>query len=200
MTTKQRRRRLERRGRPRKANARSRATTLAGRRAPDDLGTTELRHRKIRATTRSDIEVNGAGALYGRGHLDAQQYDTLGTILLWLERLARGWAGTGGCHALWMSITGALVPTGFVRPENATASGLADGARRQLERALRRLDGSRELVVALAEGRAPPIVLHAIEDQLTRTDKVELERLRQSLDHLAGRPPRSPAAHSASKR
>jgi hypothetical protein len=71
--TKQRRRRLDRRGRPRKADAARRRTTVAGR-APDrDEGTTELRRRKIRATTRPDLEVNGAGALYGRGHLDAQQ-------------------------------------------------------------------------------------------------------------------------------
>jgi hypothetical protein len=181
------RHRRDKRGTPRNALAKRRQTTLAGRRAPDDLGTSELRRAKIRATTRSDIEINGGGVLYGRGHLDAQQFDTLATVVLWLQRLQRGWAGAGGCHALWLTILGAAVPTGFVRPENAIASGLADNARRQLVRALRQLDGSRSLVVSLAEGQAPPIVLRAFEDRLTTPDKIELERLRFGLDALAGR-------------
>jgi hypothetical protein len=181
------RRRIERRGRPRQANARRQATTLASRRAPDHLGTTELRRRKIRATTRPDVEVNGAGMLYGRGHLDAQQYDTLGMVMLWLQRLARAWGGLGGCRALWLSIAGALVPTGYIRVQSATMEGLSDGARRALMAAVRRLDGSRDLVVGLAEGQVPPLVLRAIEDRLTTPDKIELERLRQGLDALAGR-------------
>jgi hypothetical protein len=187
VTTRHRRRRLERRGRPKKANARRRATTVAGRRTPDDLGTSELRGRKIRATTRPDVEINGAGVLYGRGHLDAQQYDVLSTVTLWLEHLARGWGGLGGVHALWLSIVGAMVPTASVQPQNTTAAGLADGARRQLVRALHRLDGSRDLVIALAEGQTPSLVLRAIEDRLTRTDEADLVRLRDGLDHLAGR-------------
>jgi hypothetical protein len=137
-------------------------------------------------TTRPDVEINGAGVLYGRGQITAQQYDTLGLIVLWLQRLARSWGGLGGCEGLWMSIIGAMVPTGFVRPPDSAASGLADGARRQLLRALSRLDGSRNLVIALAENRAPPVVLRAIEDRLTRADKIALERLRQSLDDLGG--------------
>jgi hypothetical protein len=122
------------------------------------------------------------------------KYDTLATVVLWLERLARGWGGTGGCHALWLTIVGALVPTAFVRPQNATVAGLADSARRALERALRRLDGSRELVIALAEGQAPPIVLRAIENRLNRTDEAELGRLRDGLDYLAGRRQRAARA------
>jgi hypothetical protein len=181
------RRRLDRRGRPRKADGKRRPTTLAGR-APDrDEGTTELRRRKVRVTSRPDLEINGIGVLFGRGYLDTEQYDTLGSVVLWLERLARGWGGTGGCYALWLTITGALVPTAFVRPQNATVAGLADNARRQLVRALQRLDGNRELVIALAEGQAPPLVLRAIEDRLTSTDQEELVRLRDGLDHLAGR-------------
>jgi hypothetical protein len=181
------RRRRDRRGRPRQAQARRRATTLAGRAAPSDEGTPQLRRAKIRTTTRPDIEVNGAGVLYGRGHLDAQQYDTLGMVMMWLQRMQRAWGGLGGCHALWLSIVGALVPTGYIRVQSATVEGLSDGARRALMAAVRRLDGSRDLVVSLAEGRAPPIVLRAVEDRLTTPDKVELERLRLGLDHLAGR-------------
>jgi hypothetical protein len=181
-----RRRRLERRGRPRKANARSRATTLAGRRAPDDLGTNELRARKIRATTRDNLEISGAGVLLGRDLIDVEQYNALTTVTLWLERLMRGWGGLGGVTGLWYSIVGAAVPTGFVRPQNAIASGLADNARRQLVRALQQLDGSRSLVVALAEGRVPDLVLHVLDGKLTPTDLAELTRLRHGLDEISG--------------
>jgi hypothetical protein len=161
---------------------------LAGRRAPDDLGTTELRRRKIRATTRPDLEIDGAGVLYGRGHLDAEQYDTLGTIVMWLQRLARGWAGLGGVTGLWCSIVGAATPApGYIRPMNDVTSGLADGARRQLDRALRQLDGSRNLVVSLAENRVPPLVVHVIEGRLSEEDEADLARLQGSLDRLTGR-------------
>jgi hypothetical protein len=189
-------RRRDRRGRPRKADkaAKRRATTTAGR-APDrDEGTAELRRRKTRATTRPDLEINAVGVLHGRGYLDAQQYDTLARVVLWLERLARGWGGLGGVTGLWHSILGAAVPTGFVRPHNVIASGLADSARRQLDRALRRLDGSKSLVVALAEGRAPDFVLHVLAGEITPADEAELDRLRLGLDHLAGRRQRADRA------
>jgi hypothetical protein len=108
-------------------------------------------------------------------------------IVLWLERLARGWGGLGGVTGLWYSITGAAVPTAFFRPTNDTSSGLADGARRALGRALRQLDGSRALIVALAENEVPPLVLRVLDGKLTPADQVELDRLRTGLDHLAGR-------------
>jgi hypothetical protein len=187
VTTRQRRSVRIRRGRPSQANARRRATTLAGRRAPDDTGTSELRARKMRATTRDNLEISGAGVLLGRDLIDLEQYNVLTTITLWIERLMRGWAGLGGVTGLWYSITGAAVPTAFFRPTNDPASGLADGARRQLERALRRLDGSRDLVVALADNRVPPLVLRVLDGKLNRADKVELERVRLGLDHIAGR-------------
>jgi hypothetical protein len=60
-------------------------------------------------------------------------------------------------------------------------------ARRQLVRALRQLDGSRDLVIDLAEGRAPPVVLHVLERRLLRQDEAELDRLRAGLDPEAGR-------------
>jgi hypothetical protein len=51
-----------------------------------------------------------------------------------------------------MAITGALVATGFAPVPVADGSfSLADGARRRLPRVLHRLNGSRDLVVSLAE-------------------------------------------------
>ena len=74
-----------RRGRPLKANAQRRQTTTAGRRGIDvvDKGTTELRAHMRRTTTREDVEMNGAGILFGHGHLDAEQHQTLADFTLW---------------------------------------------------------------------------------------------------------------------
>jgi hypothetical protein len=103
-----RRRRLERRTRPRKANARYRKTTLAGRRGEPviDHGTVELRDRKRRLTRREDLELTGAAVLFAHEHLDRQQFDTLGVVTDWLRRIARAWGGRGGsCEVLWQAIT-----------------------------------------------------------------------------------------------
>jgi hypothetical protein len=50
----------------------------------------------------------------------------------------------------------------------------------------RRLDGSRELVIELAEGRVPEIVVHVLERTLTEADAESPERLRASLDDIGG--------------
>jgi hypothetical protein len=181
-----RRRRLERRGRPRKADARRRATTVAGRAPPPDLGTDQLRIRKRAATSREDLEINGAAVLFGHDLLDRAQYDTLGRITELLQRVARAWGGRdGNVKGLWEAITGALTSTGFApNPVDDGGYSLADGARRRLEQVCRRLDGSRELVIELAEGKAPEIVVHVLERRLTVADAVTLERLRQGLDDI----------------
>jgi hypothetical protein len=156
-------RRRDRRGRPRKADkvAKRRATTTA-RRAPEvDLGSARLRARKRAVTGREDLELNGAAVLFGHGHIDREQYDTLAEIRRWLEAMARAWGGLGGVTGLWYAITGAAVPTGFARRQDAGLAGLADGARRRLQRICRGLDGSRDLVIELAEGKVPVIVVHA---------------------------------------
>jgi hypothetical protein len=180
-------RRRDRRGRPRQANARRRATTVAGRAPPPDLGTALLRARKRAATGREDLEINSAAVLFGHDHLDRAQYDTLGRITELLQRATRAWGGRdGNVTGLWEAITGALTSTGFV-PNPPVGEGgwsLADGARRRLEQVCRRLDGSRALVIELAEGRIPEIVVHVIERRLTVADAAALERLRQGLDDI----------------
>jgi hypothetical protein len=105
-----------------------------------------------------------------------------------LQRLAVAWGGLGGVTGLWLSITSALIRTGYAPIPGADGGfGLAGPARRRLARALRRLDGSRDLVIQLAEGRAPPLVLHVVENRITPKDEVELDRLRRGLDRIAGR-------------
>jgi hypothetical protein len=133
--------------------------------------------------------VNSVAVLYGRDLINAIQYDTLSTVTLWLQRTARAWGGRdASCAGLWMAITGALVATGYA-PLPVADGGfpLADRARRRLARALRQLDGSRDLVLTLAEGRTPDLVLHAIEGTLTGADEADLARLRAGLDRIGGR-------------
>jgi hypothetical protein len=132
------------------------------------------------------LPLDGAAVLYGHEHLDRQQFDTLGLITQWLHRLARAWGGKdGSCAGLWAALLGAAVATTDGRSV-AVPTG-ADDARYRLARALRRLDGSRDLVVALAEGRTPPLVLRAVERCLTQDDEDDLTRLRAGLDRLSGR-------------
>jgi hypothetical protein len=134
---------------------------------------------------RLDLELDGAAILHVRGQLDREQYDTLGLINRQLAQLARGWGGDGGCGGLWAALTGALTPA---RPAPSAVDqllGVADYARDRLARACRHLDGSRRLVIALAEGAAPPIVGRVIQHRITPADIVTLENLRQGLDRIA---------------
>jgi hypothetical protein len=55
-----------------------------------------------------------------------------------------------------------------------------------LARVLGQLDGSRDLVIAMGEGRSPPLVERVLDRRLTRTDMI-LERPRQDRSHR--RPP-----------
>jgi hypothetical protein len=151
-----------------------------------DLGSVQLRVRKRAATGREDLEVNGAAVLFGHDHLDWAQYDTLATVTELLQRVARAWGGRdGSLNGLWEAITGALTSTSFAPlPVGDGGWSLADGARRRLERACWRFDGSRALVIALAEGQVPEIVVHVVERRLTQEDAAALDRLRRSLDDI----------------
>jgi hypothetical protein len=178
--------RRRRGGRPKLADAKRRRTTARGR-APDlDRGTEQPRIRKRRATRREDLEINGAAVLYGHDLLDRAQYDTLGTVTELLQRVARAWGGRdGSLTGLWSAITSALTATGYASATVGDGGfGLADGARRRLQRVCRSLDGSRALVIELAEAKVPEIVVHVIERRLTVADAVALERLRRSLDDI----------------
>jgi hypothetical protein len=132
------------------------------------------------------LELNAASVLFGHNLIDRTQYDTLAEITHGLETLARAWGGLGGVTGLWYSITGAAVPTGFARREDARLAGFADGARRRLQRICRQLDGSRELVLGLAEGKVLELVVHVLDRSLTTEDAAALERLRASLDDIGG--------------
>jgi hypothetical protein len=181
-------RRKAARGRPRKLDAKRRRTTLAGRAPDPDTGSAILRARKRMVTGREDLEITGAAVLFGHDLIDRTQYDTLGVVTEMLQRLARAWGGRdNSLHGLWSAILAAASSPGFVpAPVGDGKSSPADSARRRLERLCRKLDGSRDLVITLAEGRTPDIVVRVLDRSLTVADAVALERLRQSLDDIAG--------------
>jgi hypothetical protein len=179
-----------RRGRPINPRARRHQRTRAGRRGlvwidPNDYGSDELRAKKIRLTGQANLELNGASVLFGHDHIDRLQFDTLGAITELLQRIARAWGQKdGSVTGLWLALlsasTSARVPVIPV-PHGA------DAARYKLGRVLRRLDGSRDLVIQLAEGQSPPVITRVIEGRLSGADERILERLRQGLDALSGR-------------
>jgi hypothetical protein len=122
-----------RRGRPRLANARRRATTRRGRKGLPPLvdeGSPLLRQKKRRVTGREDLELNPASVLFGRGLLDPQQYNMLGQVTLWLQRLSRNLGPHGiGVAGLWAALTGAGIGTTSVIVPTGISDG-ADNARR----------------------------------------------------------------------
>jgi hypothetical protein len=104
-------------------------------------------------------------------------------LLAWLQQAARAWGITNGSvTGLWSTIAAAATRMGSTVATTPTGS---DDARRRLARALSRLNGSRELVVELAEGRLPPLVVHVLEGELTVRDQEQLTRLRFGLDRMA---------------
>jgi hypothetical protein len=89
------------RGRPRKANARSRATTRAGRQAPPDLGTKEVRRLRQILNGRLDLPTTPLDALYSREFITEQSYRA-GLRYSGLVTAARkGWAIPSGSVAYW---------------------------------------------------------------------------------------------------
>jgi len=102
--------RLERRGRPHQAKAKRRQTTPAGLQGEPDQGTAQLRRRKRRATTREDLEISPVAVLFGRGLLDATQYDTPGQVAEWLRRLAHNLGPrSDSVGGFWAALTGAAI-------------------------------------------------------------------------------------------
>jgi hypothetical protein len=174
-----------RRGRPAAANAKRRTTTREGRRTgqdPVDRGAAGLLRRKRRVGKgRTDLPLDGAAVLLAHDHIDREQFDRLGQVTGWLALVARAWGVKDGSVAgSWTAILATLSRGGTV----VTVPAGADAVRFRLARALGRLNGSRDLVVELAEGRVPPVVLHVLEGALTAGDYAELARLRDGLDHM----------------
>jgi hypothetical protein len=182
-------RRRDRRGRPRKATARRRATTTAARQPDRDEGTSELREKKLVTTGRPNLELNPIGVLYGRELIDIRQYGVLSVLDMHLRRIELGWGGTGSLNAHWAALVAMTTRgSGYAPVAGADRGfGLAAVARRQLAHALAQLNGSRDLVVALIERQVPPLIRHALANRLTRADKLELDRLRTGLDRIADR-------------
>jgi hypothetical protein len=169
----------KRRGRKPNPNARRRQTTRAGRRGEVDLGSDALRYWKMRLTGRPDLELVPSAVLYGRDLINAEQFDKLGWLCLLLRRISAACGRGFTVGGLWASLLAAgSRGTSFQLPL------LGDqNARMQLSVACRSMNGSRELIIGLAEGiEVPGLVLRAVERQLTAEDMQVLEQLRADLD------------------
>lgn len=87
----------------------------------------------------------------------------------------------GSVSGLWAAIITAAARMGSAVAPVPIGS---DAARFGLTRALSRLDDSRDLVIELAEGRVPPLVIAVLERRLTAPDHEALERLWVGLDRM----------------
>ena len=166
-------------------HARRRHTTRAGRRGaflPPDRGSSQLRAKKRRITGSEAVELTAAGILFGHGYLDNAQYSALGYVTHLLQKIARGFGRGASPAGVWSAIVAAASRTTPGMPDIAGDF----GARRALEHTLRRLDGSRDLVLELAsEGALPPICVRAAERSLTPRDLVRIELLKKALDGIS---------------
>jgi hypothetical protein len=116
--------------------------------------------------------------LFGRDLVDAEQRDVLGEITATLRFLAYQLGPTPEAVArIWRQLTGALIPA---RSGGTRGAGpMADIAVRRMQRILNRLNGSRDLVIALAEGRrVPRLVEHILDGKLDDADLADLEAIR----------------------
>ena len=101
-----------------------------------------------------------------------------------LRRIARSFGRDASPAGVWAAILAAASRT----PPGALPIIGDYGARDTLARICKRLDGSRDLVLQLAEeGPMPPICVRAAERRLTHGDEGALTRLRDGLDRIAGR-------------
>src|SRR5215472_13931893 len=105
MAQRSRRTRRER-GRPYNPASKRNQRDRAGRRGDVDLGQHRLRARKLRLTSRADLELTPAAALHG-GHLDNAQYSALGVLTLLLRRISAAMGRRISVGALWSSIIAA---------------------------------------------------------------------------------------------
>jgi len=99
-----------------------------------------------------------------------------------LRQVRKAMGGNLSVVGVWTAITGAATRTA---PGNAPTIG-DNNARHILGQICTRLDGSRDLILALAsEGAVPDIVVRAAHHRLTRLDLVQLEALRRGLDGIS---------------
>lgn len=79
------------RGRPRKLEAKRRATTRAGRARETDLGTDEVRRLRRVLNGREDLAADPLSALFARDLIDKHQYDAARRYAALTEIMRHGW-------------------------------------------------------------------------------------------------------------
>jgi hypothetical protein len=111
--------------------------------------------------------------------IDRRQFDTVSFIasLLRPEARGRGLPVAG----LWAQVLGSGIKTPFASTIVVVGD---ERATRALEAICQPCNGSRSLLVALANGEAPPVVARALGRQMIATDYIALAELRRNLDHI----------------
>jgi hypothetical protein len=93
---------LGHRGRPRKANARRRQTTKAGRSPPPDFGTSQLRKHKLVLAGSVIAEADCLSVLYGRKLIDEAAFRARRRYAFLTALARRGWGlQEGSVNDLW---------------------------------------------------------------------------------------------------
>jgi hypothetical protein len=129
-------------------------------------------------TSRADGELSPLGILWGRSLIDPVEFSKLNFVALLLQQVARSMGrGVSPSH-LWNSIPGAAVALPAGQPQPIIGD---RGARSELVRICRTLNGSKALILDIAEDRMPPLVIRAAEMRLRAADRVTLEGLRHDL-------------------
>ena len=153
------------RGRPRLATARRRATTCAGRLSPEDLGSPELIKRKARVANGSAVPVelvDTAGILLAHHLIETEELLILRLVASWLHqvRVAFGLpAGSPG--GLWAAITTGQRGGGWAATLSATSKGGGDRALFRLAELYAHFAGLAQLdrlalVMRIAAGETAP--------------------------------------------
>jgi hypothetical protein len=161
------------RGRPRLATARRRATTRAGRRSPEDLGSPELIKRKARVANGSAVPVelvDTAGILLAHHLIEPEELLILRLVASWLRQLRVAFglpAGSPG--GLWAAITTGQRGGGWAATLSAISKGGGDRALFRLAELYEHFAelGQLErlaLVMQIAAGEARPTNAHALAE------------------------------------
>jgi hypothetical protein len=147
-------------------------------------------------TGRADLELTPAALLLARGLIDPYQFDHLGPVSHWLRKAA---ANLGlkpvAVGSLWQVLANGMISAAPTVPTSIGDD--ADAALARVARIARALDGSRSLIVEIAEGRWPALVERVLEGRITAADERALGRLRRGLDVLGGRRKASPHREAA---
>jgi hypothetical protein len=176
-----------RRGRPKKADAKRRATTRAARAPRIDHGTDELRALRQRLNGRSDLSADPLSWLFAHERIDRRCYDAGRRYQALTETVWRAWGLQQGSVAdLYRRMgAGTIADIGTITPTGNGGIGSADVARATLAAMNAELGDRFDLVRAVVIEGAWPAWLRRIVLRMTEPrDAGRLGKLVEALGRL----------------